>query len=281
MEYYHFYRSWMYDRTYPRLRGLKPHIKDGVSAFFTYVFAQEYCRSEGWVKCLCLKCGCRNIISDPNEVKRHLEKDGFRLNYWVCYSNREILLEMNREASSSQTHVGVEIGREASSSQPQLQDQGKFNLIDDMIGDALGVNVTYDEPQDFDADELPNEEAQNFYQLLKEINIPLFEGSSNSMLSICVRLLATKSNWNVPNQCLEFFAKMMLDATPVKENMPTSYYNVKRMGLKVKKIDCCIEGCMLFYDNEFDTNNGGFEECNFSQSLRDLFRSKGIDRKQK
>ena len=68
-----------------------------------------------------------------------------------------------------------------------------------MVSDAFGVNVAYDEPEDFDAEELPNENAQKFYQLLKEINIPLFEGSSDSRLSMCVRLLAAKSNWNVPD----------------------------------------------------------------------------------
>ncbi|CAK8571848.1 unnamed protein product [Lathyrus sativus] len=78
---------------------------------------------------------------------------------------------------------------------------------------------------------------------------------------------------------------MMLDATLVKENMPTSYYDAKRtvskLGLKVKKIYCCIGGCMLFYDNEFSTNDGGLEECKFCQSLRYLAHSKGVDRKQK
>lgn len=70
---------------------------------------------------------------------------------------------MNRETSSSQTHVGPEINREASSSQPHFQYQEQFNLIDDMVGDALGVNMAYYEPQDFDADELPNEKVQKFY----------------------------------------------------------------------------------------------------------------------
>ncbi|CAK8537618.1 unnamed protein product [Lathyrus sativus] len=48
---------------------------------------------------------------------------------------------------------------------------------------------------------------------------------------------------------------MMLDATPTKDNLPTSYYDAKilvsKLGLEVRKIDCCINGCMLFYDNEF------------------------------
>ncbi|CAK8573538.1 unnamed protein product [Lathyrus sativus] len=71
-----------------------------------------------------------------------------------------------------------------------------------MVGDAFGVNVTYDEPEDFDGEEFPNEEAQIFCQLLNEMNTPLFEGSLDSKLSMCVRLLAAKQNWNISDQCL-------------------------------------------------------------------------------
>ncbi|KAI5408293.1 hypothetical protein KIW84_054205 [Lathyrus oleraceus] len=92
------------------------------------------------------------------------------------------------------------------------------------------------------------------------------------MLSICVRLMVLKSYLNVPDQCMEFFAKMILDVTPVKENMYTSYYDAKRMmsklGLYVKKIDCCIGGRVLFYDNEFGSNDRVLEECKFCKSLR-------------
>lgn len=50
---------------------------------------------------------------------------------------------------------------------------------------------------------------------------------------MCVILLAAKSNWNVLDQCLEFFAKMMLDATPTKENLHTSFYDANRLVSKL------------------------------------------------
>ena len=74
---------------------------------------------------------------------------------------------MNREASSSQTRIKTDINRDAPGSPLHMQFHKKFNLVKDMVSDALGVNVTYHEPQDFDAEELPNEKAQKFYQLLK------------------------------------------------------------------------------------------------------------------
>ncbi|KAI5423193.1 hypothetical protein KIW84_046256 [Lathyrus oleraceus] len=265
----------MYDRTYPGRRGLKPNFEEGVKGFITWAFAQECCLSEGGVRCPCLKCECRPIISDPEEVERHLKRRGFIKNYWVWTYNGE-QLPSNVQRTTT-TH--------ASSSRSHMEHREEFSLISDMVGDAFGVNVTYDEPQDFDQEELPNEEAQKFYQLLQEMNTPLFKGSSDSKLSMCVRLLAAKSNWNVPDQCLEFFAKMMLDATPTKDNLPTSFYDAKRLvsklGLEVRKIDCCTNGCMLFYDNEFGTNDGSLEECKFCKSPRYKVRSKAINRKTK
>lgn len=70
----------------------------------------------------------------------------------------------------------------ASSSLSHMEYDEQFNLIDEMAGDAFGVNVAYDKPEDFDGGELSNEEAQIFYQLLKEINMSLFEGYSYSKL---------------------------------------------------------------------------------------------------
>ena len=101
---------------------------------------------------------------------------------------------MNREASNSQTCIGPDINRDDPGIPSHMQCQEQFNLVEDMVSDALGVNVAYDEPQDFDVEEIPNEKPQKSYQLLKERNIPLFEGSSDSRLSMCVRLLAAKSN---------------------------------------------------------------------------------------
>ncbi|XP_058726512.1 pathogenesis-related protein 1-like [Vicia villosa] len=71
---------------------------------------------------------------------------------------------------------------------------------------------------------------------------------------------------------------MMLNSTAMKDNVPTIFYEAKKLvsklGLKVRKIDCCINGCMLFYGNEFDTQDGLLEELvNFSVGQGDIFPS--------
>ncbi|KAI5411002.1 hypothetical protein KIW84_056239 [Lathyrus oleraceus] len=162
-----------------------------------------------------------------------------------------------------------------------MEYEEQIHMIDDMVGDAFGVNVAYEEPQDFDGGELSNEEAQIFYHLMKEMNTSFFKGLSDSNLSMYVRLLVVKSNWNIPYQCLELFAKMMLDATRTKDNLPTSFNDAKRLvvklGLEVRKINCCISGCMLFYDHEFGTNGGALEKCQFCKSPRYQVHSKAIN----
>ena len=87
-----------------------------------------------------------------------------------------------------------------------------------------------------------------------ECNVPLFEGCTQSKLSMCVRLLAHKANYSVADKGVDDITEMLLDVTPFKDNLPATSYDAERLvmklGLKVDKIDCCINGCMLFYDNE-------------------------------
>ncbi|MCI55448.1 hypothetical protein A2U01_0076699, partial [Trifolium medium] len=80
-----------------------------------------------------------------------------------------------------------------------------FGQMQDMVGDALGVSLSYEGGGKEEI--IPNDKALKFYAMIEEVNKSLFEGASDSKLSMCVRLLAAKSNWNVPEDCLEFFSK--------------------------------------------------------------------------
>jgi len=65
---------------------------------------------------------------------------------------------------------------------------------------------------------------------------------------------------------------MLSDATPIKEGLPKIYYDDKRLvsmlGLKAKRIDCCVKGCMFFYDNEYGKNDGRLLQCKFCHHAR-------------
>jgi hypothetical protein len=55
-------------------------------------------------------------------------------------------------------------------------------------------------------------------------------------------------------------------------DMPQNYYQAKqlvsKLGLGVKRIDCCVNGCMLFYSNEFGVSDDNLVECKFCQEPR-------------
>jgi len=137
---------------------------------------------------------------------------------------------------------------------------------------SITLCVNFNQPNDTNLEECPNESTQRYYNLLAEANQPLFEGARNSKLSVCVKLLSYKSNWNIPNQCLEAFTKLLLDLTPPNMSLPKSYYDAKRLvsklGLEAKKIDCCVSGCMLFYDNDSGKKDAALLECKFCHKPR-------------
>ncbi|GAU47859.1 hypothetical protein TSUD_243840 [Trifolium subterraneum] len=243
------HRSWMYDKKYPDGRIVKACFKDGVEEFITYTMSQDIVKREGGIRCLCVKCMCGSIES-PENVIYHLEKFGFMNDFyvWIHYGE-QVPTNIN-------TEFDVNIDASSSGAQGECVN---FGQMQEMVGDALGVNMSYEGGNEEEI--IPNDKALKIYAMMEEVDKPLFEGASNSKLSMCVRLLAAKSNWNVPKDCLEFFSKMMLDAPPVKDNLQ------KR--------------CMLFYDNEFGTNDGALEECKFCNAPRYQVRNSDVDRKQK
>lgn len=101
--------------------------------------------------------------------------------------------------------------------------------------------------------------------LVKEINKPLFEESPDSKLSVCVRLLATKSKRHVPNQCLEFFSKMMLGVTP------KSYYDAKKLEMVLefkKKLIVALKSACCFMTTNSIQNDGMLEAYKYCNARR-------------
>ncbi|KAK2413740.1 hypothetical protein QL285_036417 [Trifolium repens] len=270
-------RSWMYDRYYPGNRGqIKEIFKLGVELFIKAVKQSPVVISEGGIRCPCAVCECGRFRSE-DEIKYHLYTKGFKPNYWIWSSHGE---SFQPAPSNAANNIGDVNQGATSSSAPIVAAQNyqhyPFNEMNDMISDALGFNEVNNGSEDeYDGDELPNAEAQRFYQLLKETNEPLqFEGSTDSKLTVCIQLLGIKSQYLVPELAMDLMAKLCLKTTPIpaRHDMPQTYYEAKqlvsKLGLGVKRIDCCINGCMLFYNNEFGVSDGNLVECKFCQEPR-------------
>ncbi|GAU21611.1 hypothetical protein TSUD_250940 [Trifolium subterraneum] len=268
-------RNWMYDRYYDGNRGeIKEIFKLGVALFLKAAKRSNIVISEGGIRCSCASCDCRWIRSE-DEIKYDLYTKGFRLNYWIWTSHGETI--MSDPPALSATNFGVVYQGSSSSSAPIVPAQNyqhyPFNEMNHMITDALGIGLA-DDGDEYDGDQVPNADAQRFFNLLKDTNEPLFEDSTDSKLTVCVRLLGLKCNFLIPELAMDAIAKLVLDTTPIyaRSDLPRTYYEAKqlvsKLGLGVKRIHCCINGCMLFYNNEFGVNDGDLVQCKFCQEPR-------------
>ena len=63
-------------------------------------------------------------------------------------------------------------------------------------------------------------------------------------------------------------------------SLPKSYYETKRLvsmlGLDAKKIDCCVSGCILFYDNDSGKKDAALLECKIFSQTKISHTSLGI-----
>ncbi|KAI5407283.1 hypothetical protein KIW84_053510 [Lathyrus oleraceus] len=68
---------------------------------------------------------------------------------------------------------------------------------------------------------------------------------------------------------------MLKSVCPVQKCLPENYYQatqlVSKLGLKVEKIDCCKNGCMLYYKDD-----SKLSECKFCNAPRFIPRKTGM-----
>ena len=110
------------------------------------------------------------------EVKHHLYKDGFKPEYWIWTEHGE------DEPESS------DLGGQSSDVNSDEDDQ--FEMMEHIVTDVF--RPIFD--QTSHEDEEPNPECRRFYNMLMDANKPIYEGCSESTLSLLVRLLAARSN---------------------------------------------------------------------------------------
>ncbi|XP_015960485.1 uncharacterized protein LOC107484411 [Arachis duranensis] len=143
-----------------------------------------------------------------------------------------------------------------------------------MVVDAAGPELMSQFEEHME--EPPNAEAKKFYDLLQSVQRPLFEGCmDHSELSMVVKMLSIKAKGNVSQQIFDDFVKAMKEVMPKDNLLVSNFYEAKKLvsklGMKSNKIDCCINGCMLYYKE----NDIPRKECKFCHSPRYKIDKKG------
>jgi len=154
MEYYQYFCSWIYDRTFPGRTGLTSHFVQGVKGFISWAWAPEICRDDGGIRCSCLNCRCRYIITDPKDLKKYLMIVGFTPDYWLWIYDGEkfqnFRVGVNAQAFTSHGGTNVEYNEDVNIEQ--------FNMMDDMVADTLEVELSYGDGVEDDQEERPSNE---------------------------------------------------------------------------------------------------------------------------
>ena len=243
--------------------GLNAEFENGVEEFLRKARELDPYVTSKLIRCPCVKCQCIRLLKE-SEVRYHLYKDGFKPMYWIWTEHGE------EEPESSNLGEG--------SSGVDWDQVNQFGMMDNMVDDVFRPILdgqTRGFNQSVNQDEMPNIECQRFYDMLIEANKPIYDGCSESTLSIAVKLLATKTNWHVPQKCVDYLAQMLVDVSPTKDNIPKNCYEATRLasklGMKVQMIDCCEKGCMLFYKDDIDLNS-----CKFCGAARFVPRNPGM-----
>ncbi|WMV57920.1 hypothetical protein MTR67_051305, partial [Solanum verrucosum] len=119
------------------------------------------------------------------------------------------------------------------------------------------------EPEQY-FDEAPNEEAIRFYDQLEKSSHPLCEGSLHSALSVAVRFMNIKFDWNVPNAAMNSMVDLLGELANPEFNITKNFYQAKclvsKLGLTYDRIHYCVNGCMLFYKTDSELENYRLEE---------------------
>ncbi|KAI0494048.1 hypothetical protein KFK09_024179 [Dendrobium nobile] len=228
-------RYWMYNRLFPGRKGLTVEFIEGVETFIQVASQLPSFQFDKMFRCPCSKH--KNLaFLKPDDVKLDLYRRGFPPNYWIWTSHGKYEPHRDAHAGSS---TAYETFDEDQMSRPYE------DLIFDVAGHNLRSNVK----------EPPNAETQKFFELLHSAQKPIWEGcSTHSELSIAVRMLSIKTEYNIPRECFNDVIGLMKETNPADNIIPSDLYRTKKLvsklGLTATKIDCCINGCMFYYKDD-------------------------------
>ena len=242
-------RAWMYQRL-DNKRFLNPIFLDGLENFMQYVISQPSSMNDTNIKCPCSKCkNCR--FWNAETVKIHLMSKGFVRDYYEWNRHGEPYI-FRQSGEQSSTYV---------SDTEERRDEN--NLMYNMVMDAAGPS--------FDP-EMPNAEAQKLYDILKSSERELYEGCETSQLAAMAQMLSLKSDHHWSEACYDQTSQFFKGILPQDNSFLDSFYNTKKymeeLGLPSEQIDCCVNGCMLYWGEDIN-----LEECKFCSHGRYKIRA--------
>ena len=240
-------RIWMYNPYKPDGAFSEEYIK-GVKKFISRGSRYAMNRNHVGIRCPCKKCLC-DKFGDESYLEDHIFRYGFMRDYevWIFHGEKR-----KRQC------VVDDVDR-------PVENNDYVNMVNDGFG-AFGIGFVGETSNQVRGrnTEPPNAQAANYYKLMDDANEPLYEGCERfTKLSMCTELVTRKVESKCSQDDFEQWVGMMKGCCPDGgKNIPSNFYQAKTMlkGLLLPKvkIDCCVDGCMLFYKEDSDLS-----ECKF------------------
>ncbi|KAL2231065.1 UNVERIFIED_CONTAM: hypothetical protein Sindi_1700900 [Sesamum indicum] len=232
-------RSWMWRRLDDNGFLLDEFVTRVDQEFLNFAFHNPRFLNNEQIKCPCSKCGNTRFLNQ-SDTHLHIVKNGFTRGYNIWYAHGESV--------NTRDDVG------GSSTAPRVETSRYRTMVMDAIGHEFSSNFTC-------AEQLPNPEAQKFFNLLKDADEPLWDGCKNhTKLSAVAQLLSIKSEYNLPEACYDRLVSTIKSMLPEDEKLLDNFYTTKKhlgkLGLGYEKIDSCVNNCILYYKE-----NNGLQEC--------------------
>ncbi|KAL6650301.1 hypothetical protein ACP70R_009226 [Stipagrostis hirtigluma subsp. patula] len=213
----------------------------GVDAFLALSFQHNGGSSQ--MLCPCLYCA--NVSHQSASIVRtHLILYGMQSSYtkWIFHGE---------QANDDEYQVDEQLEDE-----DEADDFDGFDVIQDLLGDIHRANVVVQEQENQQSGggniAESNDGASRFHSLLRSAQRELYPGcKSHSVLSFVLKLVHLKDLNRWSNKSFEMLLKLLKEAFPTGESIPTTYYEAKKMlrdlGLGYESIHACFNDCVLFW----------------------------------
>ncbi|CAD6334911.1 unnamed protein product [Miscanthus lutarioriparius] len=241
-------RSWVHNTLFPT------EYVNGVKQFMDFI--KEKFGEDAEILCPCTRCLNQKYLHQPT-VKNHILMNGMDCTYtrWV-HHGEDISVHVNEVPASilvfdiDEDSIGV-----------AENDNNGVDRLDILLRElqtAQGHGSHDSKTKNGNND--GNRQSSFLKNLIKEAKCQLYPGCTKfSKFSFVAKLLHMKSFYRITNSALSAFVKLLVDAFPEFNTLPTSYHEpkniIKELGLGYESIHVCYNNCILFQKDYSNHDN--------------------------
>ena len=219
----------------------------GVDAFIQFACNQEDYKERETLLCPCARC--KNVKQrEARVVARHLFLYGFKGNYYFWTSHGEKFND-----------VGESSGANHSTGEEEMLETPIWNAYEDHQQNIPEVPADIAPaymPEAIEETDIAQPYHDSVFEAFEAATQPLYEGCAEgiSQLSLASRMMKVKTDYNLPEACVDEISEVFKNILPQPNKAPATYYETKKLtrslGLPLQKIDVCVKNCMLFWKGD-------------------------------